>query len=56
MDVVIKKEGDEKLYVKFLILVDSKDVYVIDIKYYKNCWIKYVINVFCKLFVILKIE
>lgn len=30
-------------------VLDSIDVYVIDIKYYKSCWVKYVIGVLCKI-------
>ena len=44
LDATVKKERYEKFHVELSTAVDSKDVHAIDIKYYKNCWIKYVTN------------
>lgn len=49
---VIELSRNDKFCVKFLIVINVSDVYVIDIKYYKNCWIKNVLNVFCKFLVL----
>lgn len=51
LNEVINLLGNDVLGVKFSIFLDVIDVYVIDIKYYKNCWFKNVINVIKKVLV-----
>ena len=46
-DAVKQSPEDPKLLVNLLTTVDARDAHAIDIKYHKNCWNKYVIDVLC---------